>query len=104
MFPVCDCILFVPSLRCSLLFLCDVGCLLMCLWYDLCLLFIDFIGLFCVCCYVMFLSVVFGVYVLFVVCGVAVCCFIGLSCVYALLLLFCFRFCFLLRFERFPCA
>ena len=29
---------------------------------------------------------VFGVYVLFVVCCVAVCCFIGLSCVYTLLL------------------
>ena len=40
------------------------------------------------------LFVVFGVYVLFVVCCVAVCCPIGLSCVYGLVLLSCFRFCF----------
>ena len=48
---------------------------------------IDVIGLFCVGCSNMFLSAfAFGVYVLFVVCCVAVCCFIGLSCVYVLLL------------------
>ena len=59
----------------------------------ICCLFIDFIGLACVRCSIIFLFCFIGVdeIVLFVMCCAAVCCFIGLSCVYVLLL-FCFRF------------
>ena len=50
----------------------------------------------------MFVSVLFLVCVLFVVCCVAVCNGIGLSCVYVLLLLFCFRFVFGYGLNAFP--
>ena len=52
----------------------------LCVYVRACMcLLIDVTGLFCVCCSVSFLSCfVFGVYVVFVVCRVAVCCFIGL--------------------------
>ena len=96
-FPVCDCILYVPPLRCSfhacvMLFACLCGYVMACIVVCLC---IDIIGLLCACSSVSFLSFVFGVHGLYVVCCVAGCCFIGLSCVYVLLLLlFCFRFCF----------
>ena len=84
-FAVCDCILYVPSLRCSFLF-CVMVFVCRCVYAMACMsLFIDVTGVFCVCCSDRFLScsvillsrVAFGVYVLFVVCCVAVCCFIG---------------------------
>ena len=55
-----------------------------------CGLFIEFIGLFCVCCSVMFVFCLCSVCGLCVVCCVAVCCFAGLSCVYVSLLSFVF--------------
>ena len=59
-FPVCDCIVYVPSLRCSstvcvMLFVCLCVYVMACV----CCLFIEFNGLLCVCYYVMFLSLLF---------------------------------------------
>ena len=102
MLSLCAIELWMSRICVVLSFLCDVLYVLMCLWYGLCVLFVYrfhrlvLCALFCkhlACC------LLFGVYLLFVVCCVVVCCFIGLSCVYVLLLP-CFRFLFfLLVFE-----
>ena len=52
----------------------------------MCCLFIDFVGLICVCGSGSFVFVASGVCVLSVVCCVAGWCFIGWSCVHVLLL------------------
>ena len=105
-FPVCDCILYVPCLRCSFLFLCEIVCVFMCLWYGLYLLFAYRFHWFVLCVLLCYVLVVFDlrVYGLFVMCCVAVCCFNGLSCVYvSLLLLFCVRCCvFCYSLNPFP--
>ena len=81
----------------------SVDCLCVVAMACICCLFIDVIGLYCGRCSVIALVfLAFGVYLLFVVCCVAVCCFIGLSCVYTLLLS-CFPVCmFCYGLNAFP--
>ena len=90
--------------RCVVLpFLCDAVCLFMCLWYGLCLSYVDrfqWVVLCALFCCVL-VECVFGVCALFAVCCVAACCFNGLSCVYVLLMVW-FRFCCCYGVNAFP--
>ena len=93
------------SRRCGvLLHVCDDVCLCVLMVWRVCVVCVSS-SLVCFVCDVMLFSCcfVFGVYVVFVVCCVAVCCVNGLSCV-NLVLMFCCRVCVSLWCECVPCV
>ena len=89
-------IVFCVSRRCVVLFFCVMLCVCLCVYVMACIrrLFIEFIGLFCVCCSVLFLFFCF--WCACAVCGVLCCCvllhwFVG-RVWFAVVLLFSFLF------------
>ena len=104
-FPVCDCMLCGPYLRCYFSF-CVMVFVCLCVYVMTCnpCLFIELIDLFCVRCHVMF--VCFCFWCVYVVCGV-LCCgllfhwFVVRVCV-VVVLVSCFAI--LLWFEFVPCV